>query len=113
MPGFVKPNCELTVGEIAELTRAKLRDGDPADRLITNIAPLDAAGPRDITFLDKPKYADALATTRAGACLIVPRFTASVPRSGSRSWRHRILTRPSSRSLVSCSRGCCDRRRCS
>jgi UDP-3-O-[3-hydroxymyristoyl] glucosamine N-acyltransferase len=80
MPGFVKPNCELTVGEIAALTHAKLRDGDPADRLIDNIAPLDAAGPRDITFLDKPKYVDALANTRAGACLIVPRFTASAPR---------------------------------
>src|SRR5262249_35590065 len=80
MPGFVKPNCELTVGEIAALTHAKLRDGDPADRRIDNIAPLDAAGPRDVTFLDKPKYLDALANTRAGACLIVPRFTASAPR---------------------------------
>jgi UDP-3-O-[3-hydroxymyristoyl] glucosamine N-acyltransferase len=72
--------CELTVGEIAALTRAKLRDGDPTDRRIDNIAPLDAAGPCDITFLDKPKYVDALANTRAGACLIVPRFTASAPR---------------------------------
>src|SRR6516162_6583207 len=80
MPGFVKPNCELTVGEIAALTHAKLRDGDSADRRIDNIAPLDAAGPRDVTFLDKPKYLDALANTRAGACLIVPRFTASAPR---------------------------------
>ena len=45
MTGFIKPNCQLTVGEIAALTHAKLRDGDPADRRIGNIAPLDSAGP--------------------------------------------------------------------
>ena len=32
MPDFFKPNCELTTGEIAALTRAKLREGDPPDR---------------------------------------------------------------------------------
>jgi UDP-3-O-[3-hydroxymyristoyl] glucosamine N-acyltransferase len=79
LSGFIKPSCVLTVGEIATLTRAKLRDGDPAGRRIENIAPLDTAGPSDITFLDKPKYLHELADTRAGACLIAPRFTASAP----------------------------------
>src|SRR5262249_27279966 len=41
---------------------------------IGNIAPLDRAGPGDLTFLDNAKYADALATTHAGACLIGERF---------------------------------------
>ena len=80
MTGFIKPNCQLTVGEIAALTHAKLRDGDPADRRIGNIAPLDSAGPFDISFLDNSKYLDAFANTRAGACLIAPRFAASAPR---------------------------------
>ena len=80
MTGFVKPNCQLTVAEIAALTHAKLRDGDPADRRIGNIAPLDSAGPSDISFLDNSKYLDAFANTRAGACLIAPRFAASAPR---------------------------------
>ena len=80
MTGFIKPNCQLTVGEIATLTHAKLRDGDPADRRIGNIAPLDSAGPSDISFLDNSKYLDAFANTRAGACLIAPRFAASAPR---------------------------------
>ena len=80
MTGFIKPNCQLTVGEIAALTHAKLRDGDPADRRIGNIAPLDSAGPSDISFLDNSKYLDAFANTRAGACLIAPRFAASAPR---------------------------------
>ena len=79
MPDFVAPDCELTTGEIAALTRAKLREGDPADRRIRNIAPLDTAGPADLSFLDNSKYlADALAT-RAGACFVGPRFAASLP----------------------------------
>jgi UDP-3-O-[3-hydroxymyristoyl] glucosamine N-acyltransferase len=80
MPEIVGPNCELTTGEIAALTRAKLREGDPADRRINNIAPLDTAGPSDITFLDNSKYLDELPGTHAGACLVGPRFAASVPR---------------------------------
>ena len=79
MPDFVTPNCELTTGEIAVLTRAKLRDGDPADRRIKNIAPLDTAGPSDISFLDNSKYLSDAAATRAGACLVGPRFVGSVP----------------------------------
>jgi UDP-3-O-[3-hydroxymyristoyl] glucosamine N-acyltransferase len=79
MPDFVRPNCELTTGEIAVLTHAKLRDGDPADRRISNIGPLDSAAASDITFLDNPKYAGELAGTRAGACLLAPRFAAAAP----------------------------------
>ena len=47
----------------------------PLDSRITDIAPLDRARSSDITFLDNAKYLDALATTRAGACLLAPRFT--------------------------------------
>ena len=80
MPVFVKPDCALTIGEIAALTRAKLRDGDPAERRISNIAPLDTAAASDISFLDSAKYLGELSGTRAGACLIAPRFAASAPR---------------------------------
>jgi UDP-3-O-[3-hydroxymyristoyl] glucosamine N-acyltransferase len=79
MPDFVRPSCELMTGEIAALTRATLRTGDAADRRIGNIAPLDAAGPSDLTFLDNSKYAGELSGTRAGACLISPRFAALAP----------------------------------
>ena len=32
MPDFIRPERALTTGEIAALTRAKLREGDPSDR---------------------------------------------------------------------------------
>jgi UDP-3-O-[3-hydroxymyristoyl] glucosamine N-acyltransferase len=79
MPDLIQSDGVLTVGEIAALTRAKLREGDPPDRRISNIAPLDTAGPSDVSFLDNSKYLGELAGTRAGACLIGPRFTAGAP----------------------------------
>src|SRR6516225_2478527 len=81
MRDVVIADCELTTGEIAALTGARLRAGDPADRPICNIAPLDTAGPSDISFLENSKYVGELATTRAGACLIAPRFAGPAPRS--------------------------------
>ena len=80
MRNFVIAECELTTGEIAALTGAAMRQGDPADRRIRNIAPLDTAASSDVSFLDNPKYAGELAHTRAGACLIAPRFAAGAPR---------------------------------
>jgi UDP-3-O-[3-hydroxymyristoyl] glucosamine N-acyltransferase len=80
MRDFVIADCELTAGAIAALTGAKLRAGDPADRRIRNVAPLDSAGASDLSFLDNSKYIGELATTRAGACLIAPRFVEQAPR---------------------------------
>ncbi len=76
MPDTARAQRALTIEEIAELTRAKPRAGDPLDRRISNIAPLDTAVAADISFLDKPKFLDALAITRAGACFVSPRFEA-------------------------------------
>ena len=102
MRDFVTADCELTTGAIAVLTGAKMREGDPVDRPIRNIAPLDTAGASDISFLDNSKYAAELATTRAAACLIAPRFVerAAKPRSAGdgaaipRNYLPRHLGRP-------------------
>jgi UDP-3-O-[3-hydroxymyristoyl] glucosamine N-acyltransferase len=79
MPDTAQAHRALTIEEIAALTQAKPRAGDPLDRRISNIAPLDAAVAADISFLDKPKFLDALAVTRAGACFVSPRFEAQAP----------------------------------
>ena len=79
MPDTARAQRALTIEEIAELTRAKPRAGDPLDRRISNIAPLDTAVSADISFVDKPKFLDALAITRAGACFVSPRFEAKAP----------------------------------
>jgi UDP-3-O-[3-hydroxymyristoyl] glucosamine N-acyltransferase len=79
MPDTLRAQRSLTILEIAALTRAKPRAGDPLDRRISNIAPLDTAVAADISFLDKSRFVDALAVTRAGACFVSPSFEAKAP----------------------------------
>jgi UDP-3-O-[3-hydroxymyristoyl] glucosamine N-acyltransferase len=78
-PLFFKTAKSLTLAEIAAATGAKPADGAPLDRVIANIASLDAARASDLTFLDNPKYLDELAGTHAGACLLAPRFANHAP----------------------------------
>jgi UDP-3-O-[3-hydroxymyristoyl] glucosamine N-acyltransferase len=78
-PQFFKPRSGLTIAEIAALTGATLKDGAAPDRLITNVAPLDRAGPNDLSFLEKGQFVDAAAKTRAGACLVSARLIGRVP----------------------------------
>jgi UDP-3-O-[3-hydroxymyristoyl] glucosamine N-acyltransferase len=80
-PFYFEPAHKLTVGDIVRLTGAEPRAGTPLDRPIGNIAPLDRAGPHDLTFLDNAKYADQLPVTRAGACLTIQRFETAAPKS--------------------------------
>jgi UDP-3-O-[3-hydroxymyristoyl] glucosamine N-acyltransferase len=78
-PVFFQPTRGFTVGEIAALTGAEPRDGSALGHRISNVAPLDLAGPNDLTFLDNAKYADQLGATRAGACLMIRRFEKQAP----------------------------------
>jgi UDP-3-O-[3-hydroxymyristoyl] glucosamine N-acyltransferase len=78
-PQFFSSESTLTVGEIATRTGAEPRPGTDLDRRIRNIAPIDLAGPDDLTFLDNVKFADELATTRAGAVLTTTRFEPRAP----------------------------------
>jgi UDP-3-O-[3-hydroxymyristoyl] glucosamine N-acyltransferase len=78
-PCFDPRPSPMSVAEIAALTGAQLLVSKFHDRKIHGIAALDRAGPTDLTFLDGPKYAEQLASTRAGACLIAQRFENTAP----------------------------------
>jgi UDP-3-O-[3-hydroxymyristoyl] glucosamine N-acyltransferase len=78
-PLFFKRPSGLTLREIAELTGASPRPGAPPDRRVSDIAPLDRAGPCDLAFLDSPRYADDLAATNAGICLVAERYADRAP----------------------------------
>jgi UDP-3-O-[3-hydroxymyristoyl] glucosamine N-acyltransferase len=69
----------LTVAEIVALTGAEAGQAAPMSLLITGVAPVDLAGPVDLTFVEGNKFADALTTTRAGACLLPQRFADRAP----------------------------------
>jgi len=78
-PLFLSKPAPLTVAEIAALTGAEPLPGTALDRAISNAAPLDRAGPADLTFLDHARYVDLLASSRAGCCLISERFVDRAP----------------------------------
>ena len=79
---FYQPSAQLTIGEIAALTRAKLRDGDPLGPPHLQYRAARHRRPADISFLDNSKYLADWPATRAGACLIAPRFVGgAAPRS--------------------------------
>lgn len=49
------------------------------DLLIEGIAPLQTAGPNEVSFLDNPRFASALKQTLAGAVIVHPDMQAWVP----------------------------------
>jgi UDP-3-O-[3-hydroxymyristoyl] glucosamine N-acyltransferase len=69
----------LTVADIVTLTGAEASQAAPESFVIKGVAPVDLAGPADLAFVDGNKFADALRTTRAGACLMPRRFADRAP----------------------------------
>jgi UDP-3-O-[3-hydroxymyristoyl] glucosamine N-acyltransferase len=61
---------QLRLGSIVEKLGGELR-GDP-ERRIEGLAPLDSAGPAQLSFLANPKYVQQLAASRAGCVIVAP-----------------------------------------
>ena len=60
----------FTLGELARALHADL-EGDPG-RVVTGVAPLDTAGPEQISFLVDPRYRAAARGSRAVASFQAP-----------------------------------------
>ncbi len=79
-PGFYHRAGPLSLARIAEESGASLNDQSLSTLEITDIRPLDSAGPSDLSFLDNPKYLPLLSSTKAAACFIQPKFADRVPK---------------------------------
>jgi UDP-3-O-[3-hydroxymyristoyl] glucosamine N-acyltransferase len=77
-PVFLKHTSGLTLDEIAKLCGAEL-GAAPHARRIVDIAPLDRAGPSDLTFFEHRRFADAAAATHAGACMTTALLAKHLP----------------------------------
>jgi UDP-3-O-[3-hydroxymyristoyl] glucosamine N-acyltransferase len=61
----------FTVADIARIADAEVARGE-GERPIRDVAPLDVAGPDEISFLDNPRYVETFRASRAGACVVRP-----------------------------------------
>ena len=61
----------LRLGEIVDALGGVLEGGE-RESVITGIAPLDDAGPSDISFLSQPRLQPQLAASRAGCVIVAP-----------------------------------------
>lgn len=76
---FFRRAVEPSLAEIVAWTGAKVPDGADLTAKIFDVAPLDKARPGDLVFLDNPKYAAQLETTRATAVLIGEKHAHKTP----------------------------------
>jgi len=60
----------FTLGQLADIGKATLAPGVDAAALISGVAPLETAGPGDLSFLDNRKYAAAFGSSKAAACVV-------------------------------------------
>jgi UDP-3-O-[3-hydroxymyristoyl] glucosamine N-acyltransferase len=67
----------ISAGELATCLGAQLK-GDP-ETLIDGVAPLDRAGPGELTFLSKAQFGVHLSTTRAGVVILSPEYLDRCP----------------------------------
>ena len=78
-PRFFMRAGPFAIGRLAAESGARLLDPADAARLIMDVAPLETAGPDDVTFLDNRKYLDAFVNCRAGAAFVQERDAPRAP----------------------------------
>lgn len=66
--------------DIARISGAKPGEGCDPSFVIEDIAPLDKAGPKDLSFLDNLKYREQFKVTKAGACIVAADMVALAPK---------------------------------
>ena len=78
-PRFFDRSGPFTLTELAEIAGARVSDGADPERRVRDVAPLDRAGPEELSFLDNPKYRPAFEVSRAGACVVQPDLAGRAP----------------------------------
>ena len=95
-PRFFPSSGSQRLTDIAAAAEARF-EGD-GERRFTGVAPLQAAGPEEVSFLDNRRYAQALAESKAGAVVLQPAMVGHLPRaspiSASRASRRCSIPNP-------------------
>ena len=76
---FFESAGPFSLGELARLSGARLLRPQDEGLLCRDVAPLELAGPGELSFVAGPKYAPALARSRAGAVVVAPELAGAAP----------------------------------
>ena len=80
-PGFYERAGPFALEVVARHLAAIVADGAALELELEDVRALGDAGPAHLAFIDNRKYLDALAQTKAGACLVAPNFVERVPKT--------------------------------
>lgn len=76
---FFKVAGPFTLGDLAKITGSELSDPSASGKVVHDVAPLQEANDRHISFLDNRKYADYFRNTHAAACFVRPEIAGEAP----------------------------------
>jgi UDP-3-O-[3-hydroxymyristoyl] glucosamine N-acyltransferase len=79
-PRFFEDLGPVTLGELAELTGARLLDPTAAGRAVRGVAVLAHAGPDTVTFVTDRRYFDQVRDSQAAACFITAADAEALPK---------------------------------
>ncbi len=79
-PRFFQVAGPFPLRRIAEIADARLSRASDPDALFTDVAPLDRAGPSEISFLNNKRYRPDFEASRAGACIAQPEMAERAPK---------------------------------
>jgi UDP-3-O-[3-hydroxymyristoyl] glucosamine N-acyltransferase len=78
-PRFFKVGGPFTLARLAEVSGSLIGEGADPDALFDSVAPLDEAGPDDVSFFNNKRYAAAFAKSKAGACVVEAQWASKAP----------------------------------
>lgn len=78
-PRFFRSIGPLAVADLASRLGLSLPGNADPGVMVAGAAPLDAAGPQELSFIDNRKYVDAFARTQAGVVIAAPGVVERAP----------------------------------
>jgi UDP-3-O-[3-hydroxymyristoyl] glucosamine N-acyltransferase len=78
-PRFFNRVGPFTLDALAALSETRLLRPEEGGRLCHDVAPLETAGPEDVSFLENPKYVEAFTRSRAGAAFVGEKAVKQAP----------------------------------
>ncbi len=78
-PRFFTVAGPFSLDQLAEICGAEIGGGADPAATFTEVAPLDRAGPGQVSFLDNKRYVGQFRASAAGACIVAPKYAEQAP----------------------------------